>query len=150
MTDDGLKAYLISLEFSRIKEIENRDFCLMAAKRLNFPIKDTRKAKDIYNRGLASKNAQFLKETWSHSVCSFNKGLLYQYGIGETKNLLHAEKLYLVGTSYNQGSAYRNLAILYEENPIFGKSKNEIDLLYIIAAGRGDMVSKLILGVQKK
>jgi hypothetical protein len=150
MTDDGLSAYLISLEFSKINDIENRDFCLMSAKRLNFHTTDTKKAKDIYNIGLASKNAQFLKESWSSPACHSNKGLLYQYGIGETKDLLFAEKLYLEGTYYNSANAYKNLALLYEENPIFGKSKNEINSLYIVAAERGDVYSRLILRSQKK
>jgi TPR repeat protein len=147
---DTLTAYLIFLEFSRINEIENSDFRLMPVERLNFHAIDTNKAQDIYNRGLASKNAQFLKETWSAPLCHSNKGLLYQYGIGVVKNLLLAEKLYLDGIDYNSRYAYKNLALLYEENLIFGKSKNEINLLYLAAAERGDLYSRLVLRAQKK
>jgi hypothetical protein len=150
ITDDGFLAHVISLEFSRINDLENRDFCLLMAKRLNFHSIDTKKAKDIYNIGLASKNAQFLKESWSGPACHANQGLLYQYGIGETKDLLFAEKLYLEGIDYQSANAYKNLALLYEENPIFGKSKNEINFLYINAAELGDLYSRLILSSKKK
>lgn len=150
VTDDGLTAFLIFLEFRRLGDVENSNLCFKSAKRLHYFSANTEKAAYIYNKGLASDNFPFLLSVWSQANCKSNIGLLYQYGLGVEKNLNLAEKLYLEDINEKSSSSYRNLAQLYEENPFFGKSKNEINDLYSSAMHNGDFYSQLRFNLIKK
>lgn len=141
-TNDGFFAYLLSEEFMKKGEKSASHSCLNFSKKLGFSGPSNERALAFYESSDRINYASYILNAWDAKGCESNKGLLYEEGLGVAKNLMVAEKLYLESAKMGQAAGYRNLAIFYQKNPSFKKSKQEIDSLYLKAAKLGDFFSQ--------
>jgi TPR repeat protein len=130
-TNNGVFTYMLSEEL--MKKVGK---CVWGEKALAFYESSDRKS-----------YASYILNAWNVKGCESNLGLMYEDGLGVPKNLMTAEELYLTSAKMGQAAGYRNLAILYQRNPSFKKSKPEIDYLYRKAAMLGDFYSKYKLKI---
>ena len=144
-TNNGVFAYMLSEEFMKKVEKSDSYSCLDFSKKRWFVWGE--KALAFYESSDRKSYASYILNAWNAKGCESNLGLMYEDGLGVPKNLMTAEELYLTSAKMGQAAGYRNLAILYQRNPSFKKSKPEIDYLYRKAAMLGDFYSKYKLKI---
>jgi TPR repeat protein len=148
-TSDGWLAFLLSqIGFNK----DSRTFCLKKAVELNNYAGMCFYGIDLFESRNRKKDGLLIFDLWttSHKInnngaITSNLGLLHQLGIGVDKDLRYAEMLYLEAAKNNSVNANLNLAILYEDSLLFGKSESDINHLYRIAADRGNLSALISL-----